>query len=312
MYYLKLITLVAVTLTLIILTTQTFAAIQKKPPLLVLDMRNIPQLPRHFRTSKPLATKSINWSGLTELHIAGGAQFSRLSLEKILNTLAVKQLTIIDLRQEPHGFLNGNAISWYGPHNAYYEDNTPEQIEAIQTELLSELSSLDTVTANQITKKTEDEESLKTKPIEFSVHAVFSESQLIETYHLKYHRLYVTDFHAPTATQVDQFIELAKQFPENQWIYFHCRAGVGRTTTFMAMYDMMRNAKQIPFKDIIARQHAIGGKDLTQLPSSQRYKYDYAVERMDFLKQFYAYAKTNKDDFHSSFSQWLSTKDAEK
>src|SRR5437763_289027 len=89
-------------------------------PLLVLDMRNNASLPKHFRTTSDSLPESlhIDATGLSDLHIAGGAQLSELGLQTILQHLHSQHITIIDLRQESHGFLNGNAVSWYGPHNA--------------------------------------------------------------------------------------------------------------------------------------------------------------------------------------------------
>lgn len=39
---------------------------------------------------------------------------------------------------------------------------------------------------------------------------------------------------------------------------FHCEAGEGRTTAYMAMYDMMKNP-DVSLKDILYRQHLLGG-----------------------------------------------------
>src|ERR1700733_9258506 len=102
---------------------------------LVLDMRNVPVLPKHFRTSSDPLTSTVNTNGLANLHMAGGAQFSKLALDKILERLASKHVTIIDLREESHGFLNGNAISWYAPADAANAGMTESQIERTQARL---------------------------------------------------------------------------------------------------------------------------------------------------------------------------------
>lgn len=39
---------------------------------------------------------------------------------------------------------------------------------------------------------------------------------------------------------IDEFIKLYKSLPKDAWLHFHCEAGKGRTTTFLAMYDMMK------------------------------------------------------------------------
>lgn len=272
---------------------------------LVLDQRNAPHLPKHFRISKILSHKDIDWTGFSHLRIAGGSQFSKLGLQKILQFLHVKKITIVDLRQESHGFLNGNAISWYAPRNAINAQKDPYQIEWDQANLLSQLVDLEELTVYKILQKTDDDRIQKTEPVDFAVHQIFSEADLAEMKHLDYFRIYVQDFHAPKISEVDRFIEFTKIFPTNQWVYFHCRAGVGRSTTFMMMYDMMQNAKKVSFKNIVARQVAIGGKDLTKLPDRHSYKYKFALKRLKFLKLFYKYARANDDHFQTLWSEWL-------
>lgn len=273
-------------------------------PLLVLDMRNSPELPRHFRTTSDVVPPSINIQGLRELHIAGGAQFSLLSLQQIRERIRSKHFLIIDLRQESHGMLNGNAISWYGRRDAANAGKTPEQIEKRQTQLLVTLGEDEIALVNKIEQKTADGEIEKVKPVEFMIHQTSSEQDLLSGLGIQYQRLYVQDFHAPTGDQVDRFIKIVNELPENTRIYFHCRAGIGRTTVFMAMYDMMRNAKHVSFEDILARQAALGGKDLTKFPDKKNFKYKWAVNRLNFLKKFYDYARTNADDFKTSWTEW--------
>jgi protein-tyrosine phosphatase len=288
-----------------VLLASVFAWARYTQSLLVLDMRNVFELPKHFRATSPLpAVNNMNLTGLSDLHIAGGAQFSKAALQRILQHLETKKLVIIDLREESHGFVNGNAISWYGKAAADNAGKTPQQIEKLQATLLGEISKMKNVTVNRILKKTPDEYIAKTKPIEFAVHGTSSEAELAERMHLTYRRIYVEDYHAPEPDQVDRFIKITTQLPPDKWIYFHCKAGIGRTTTFMVMYDMMHNAKTVSFDDILARQQAIGGKGLTEMPDQRRYKYKYAVERLQFLKRFYEYSRDNNDNFQTSWTAW--------
>ena len=139
---------------IIALLTSVFAWARYTQPLLVLDMRNVGELPKNFRATTPLPLiNNINLTGLAQLHIAGGAQFSRAALGRILQRLEIKQMVIIDLRQESHGFVNGNAISWYGPGNAANTGKTPQQIEKLQASLLREVNKMKYVTVNKILTK---------------------------------------------------------------------------------------------------------------------------------------------------------------
>lgn len=286
------------------LTTGTLAWAASAEPLLVLDARNLPALPKHFRTALYPLPDNVNAEGLSDLYIAGGAQFSKLALQKILHRLGTKRLTIIDLREESHGFLNGNAVSWYGYRDAANANKTPLQIEEDQSRLLADLGQQVNAVVYPILDKTPKGRIAKTQSVEFLVHGVSSEADLVNNARLKYYRIYVQDFHAPSDKQVDRFIQIVKQIPANQWIYFHCRAGIGRTTTFMAMYDMMHNAKKISLANILTRQAALGGKDLSELPPPDNFKYKSAKERLEFLKQFYQYAQENDDDFKTSWTSW--------
>lgn len=263
-------------------------------PLLVLDMRNAAQYPQYFRTSSDKLPSNINTTGLAELHVAGSGQFSKLALQKVLHRLPAKQVMIIDLRQESHGFLNGNAISWYAPANAINANKTVAQIEKDQDQLLNALSKNESVMTSNVEK---------TKTVEFSVHDVASEAELIVGKHIHYAHLYVQDYHAPSVEQANRFIQIVRKLPSGRWLYFHCRGGAGRTSTFMAMYDMLRNAKQVSFDDIIARQVALGGKDLTDIPPVSDPKHQAAVERLAFLHQFYQYAHDNNDGFQTALPQ---------
>lgn len=278
-------------------------------PLLVLDARNAAHLAKNFRMSSSSVKKPerLNLTGLSDLHMMGSAQFSELGLKSALDRVGAKSAMIIDLRQESHGYLNGNAISWYGKRNAANEGKTSKTIELEQAHLLAGLDRQEKVKAYKIKERSEDGGIENAQPVEFAVHQVLSESDLADKYHLAYHRYYVQDHHAPDDKTVDKFVSSVKNVSASKWIYIHCRGGSGRTTTFMSMYDMMHNAKTVSFDDILARQLAIGGKDLQKLPAEDSYLYKDAVKRLDFLKEFYEYAKANNDNFESTWSEWAKT-----
>lgn len=277
-------------------------------PLLVIDMRDIADLPGHFRnTSMPIPSQ-INNTGFADLHAIASRQYSKQALEKILQKLNIKKVLIVDLRQESHGFLNGEAISWYGKQDSANAGKKPQKIEKNQAYLLRELSKQKVATVFEIISKTADGEIDKVRPVELIVHTTASESELAAANQMLYQRFYVQDFHPPERSEVDRFIKFANQIPPGEWVYFHCRGGSGRSTTFMTMYDMMHNAKKVSFKDILARQVAIGGKDLAQLPPPGTYKYKPALKRLLFIEIFYQYCQSNNDHFRTLWSDWLSGK----
>jgi len=275
-------------------------------PTLVLDAKNIDQLPKNFRISdKHFARyKPMNLTGFSTLHIAGSGQFSALELQAALKELP-SRVVIIDLRQESHGFLNGNAISWYGEHDWANRDKTDEDSAADEAQRLADLKQQKMVDVAIIEKK-KSGKIQGSDQSSYPVQTVQSEEELAKENNVGYQRLYVTDHLPPSRAVVDQFVTFVNQLPANTTLYFHCRAGVGRTTTFMLMYDILRNAKQVSLNDIITREEAIGGANLfADKDDAPKSGPDYKAQRERFIQLFYRYCKTNRDNFQTSFQTWL-------
>ena len=96
--------------------------------------------------------------------------------------------------------------------------------------------------------------------------------------------------------------------PDDAWLHFHCRAGKGRTTSYMAMYDMMRNP-QVPCEDIISRQYLLGGAYLAfelQNPQPSQWRAKYYQEKAQMIRKFYQYVQENRQsNFKMKWSKWL-------
>ncbi|MBO0694928.1 MAG: protein tyrosine phosphatase, partial [Verrucomicrobia bacterium] len=93
---------------------------------------------------------------------------------------------------------------------------------------------------------------------------------------------------------------------ENAWAHFHCEAGLGRTTTFMVLYDMLRNATRVSLEDIVRRQAILGyGYDVLQPPEAGNWKAPYMTERAEFIRVFYDYARANPNGRPQLWSEWL-------
>jgi hypothetical protein len=92
---------------------------------------------------------------------------------------------------------------------------------------------------------------------------------------------------APPQAEIDRFVKLVEHMDKNTWLHVHCAAGSGRTTTFMAFFDMMHNAHAVSFEDIINRQWLIGGFQLINGKPSAAWKAQYAKERLKVIRQFY-------------------------
>jgi protein-tyrosine phosphatase len=119
-----------------------------------------------------------------------------------------------------------------------------------------------------------------------------------------YVRLPVTDHARPSDAVVDRFIELIRGLRDTQHVHLHCRGGKGRTATFMALHDMLRNAGRLPLATILARQAALAGYDLTRRPDPAAAKAPFIDDRLAFLARFHDYARQNPDGEPAQWSAW--------
>lgn len=278
-------------------------------PLLVWDvapeLRNA--LPRNFRTTdEPLPArpgKVLNPVGLSELHESGSAQFTAASLAQILPKLH-GPLTIFDLRQEDHLFVNGEPVSWYATNNWANVGKTHEAIVA------DEGARAEALKAGTLVALADDraikQEPGVTPPESVTIASCSPEADLIAAAGAAYVRLTVSDHSRPTDQEVDRFIAAVRQIPADGWAHFHCRAGKGRTTTFMVLYDMLRNAGRLPLSDIVDRQSVLAGDyDLLKPEAAGGWKAAVFAERAAFVRAFYAYARANPGGQPLLWTEWL-------
>lgn len=273
--------------------------------LLIIDLDNVKKLPKRFRTTSDQIntdTKLPDLKGLRELKASGSGVFSQNGLKEMKKTIGDNNnIIIVDTRKESHGYVNGMAISWYTEKNYVNKKLTPEEVERLETHNLNQLKEMDEITFDYF----EGKSFYMKNPLK-APYTVQNEKEMVEAEDCQYVRFFVTDHNKPAKEEIDQFIQFVKSVSENDWLHFHCRGGVGRTTSFMLMYDMMKNAGNVEESDIFERQRIIGGRDMFRLAEGT-YKHEAAVERLDLLQKFYAYCRANHDtNYQTSWSQWLS------
>lgn len=242
-------------------------------------------LPHHFRMSSNykaiIKDDNINLKGLDKLNISGSAQFSDSGLSLIKEAIDNNFSIIdIDLRQESHGFINGIAISFENEKNNANMGLNLSEVLSTENKLLSAIKIGNPITFYN-TKETIIPKSIK------------NELQVANSKEIGYIRIPVTDGGIPNDDMVNYFINFVKNQPKDSWLHFHCKEGVGRTTTFMIMYDIMKNYKDVSLNDIIKRQLSLSGM------SEKSEKDFYKGKHFEFLKEFYN-SFTNKSDSPTS------------
>lgn len=261
---------------------------------LVLDSLNTTTIPRNLRKTSDISylsnNKELNLNGLDSLNISGSQQFSEQNLPLMLDYLSTSlPITVVDLRQESHGFINGFPISWANLKNNANENLTKEQV------ILKEGSQLDDIELNSpVTFHNNITQTMVVTKVE-------NEDSLVGTKNLSYVRIPVTDGKLPSDEMVDYTVKFFKNHTDKSWIHFHCKAGEGRTTTFMIMYDMFKNAKKVSSSDIINRQLQLANFNSNTINSFHN------PERDKFMLNFYNYCKNNKSNFNSKWSDYIKT-----
>lgn len=258
---------------------------------LILDTLNYNEMPKNFRKTSDLSkienNKDLNIKGLSKLNISGSQQFSGLNLSLVIKSIATSiPITIVDLRQESHGFINDIPISWANANNDTNIDLSKKEVLEDETKRLNGIE--------------------LNKSISFYNHPnitiipkkIINENELANSASLEYIRIPVTDGKIPTDDMVDYFLSMVNQNSKEKWFHFHCKQGVGRSTTFMIMYDAIKNSKEVELKDIIERQLRLADFDEKEIKSF------YNDERINFLNNFYKFTKENSNTYNIKWSDW--------
>lgn len=283
-----------------------------------IDSKNKDMLPRNFRMadgafrekiSADKAGKGVIASpsrqGLEQLAISGSAEFSAGEFKALQQTLQQKThgpIYVIDLRQESHGLFNGDAVSWYGKRD------WGNVGKSRQDALTDEAQRLQDAKGKILLLAQLDKKKKPLHPQFAKITDVMSEQQLVEGAGWHYLRLTDTDHVWPAAENIERFIDFTCKLPRDAWLHFHCQAGMGRTTAYMAMYDMMKNP-EVPLEDILSRQYLLGGAYVAHVslkPASNDWKQTYYRQKAGMIKKFYAYVQeAHKTGFALKWSQWL-------
>ncbi len=275
-------------------------------PVLVFDSPKAAELPKNFRTTKDPFKKHFyrtpTREGFDNLNASASGQISESTLKKVLPKIG-RPVYILDLRQESHGFLNGKPISWYAYRNFGNKDKSPSEIIETENSLLAGVRKERSISVHYIKEKINGGVT-QTSQQQVKIETVENPKAFWQRQGLQFRRFFVRDHRRPSPKEVDRFMAFIKSLPANSWIHFHCRAGRGRSSTFLIMYDIMRNGKTVPLQEIIRRNHLVGSININAYAVTPRWKSKNTTRRRKFIRRFYAYVNDSKGYGKLSYSNW--------
>lgn len=245
-------------------------------------------LPRNFRTMSDLKISASAQPSLAGIFLLG-EELKKLSPDS--------KIYLLDLRQESHGFADGFPVSWYTEKNLgnFWKDAD----EAAEDEIyrLEELRG----------KPTEfvplgKYDSAHLEKLTFSPKKTLTEQTAAESAGFEYVRFWATDMIFPAPSVVDNFLKFVQTLPENSWLHFHCQAGHGRTTTFLAMYEILKNPDK-SLEEICRRQFLAGGANLLKKSGGADWYAAVHNDRAEKLKIFYKFVREGHAGTFSEFLQ---------
>jgi protein-tyrosine phosphatase len=273
-----------------------------------IDLKLAKDLPRNFRTTddplKGIKSEMLATTGLSDLRASGSGEFTPEGL-KLLLARTRGPVTVFDLRQETHIFVNELPVSWYASRDWANVGRSQSAIVAGEAEHVESLKPGSEIavrpghavkhgSANSVT------------PEQVTVEQASTEQNIVEGVGEYYVRITVTDHTRPFDDEVDRFILAVRALPDSAWAHFHCEAGLGRTTTFMVLYDMLRNANRVSLEDIVGRQRILSnGYDVLLPDEPGNWKAPYAADRAEFVRAFYNYARANPNGRPELWTEWL-------
>jgi hypothetical protein len=273
------------------------------PPHLVYDLS--PQAPDGLLR---LRTTCDGWppdaqvsdQGVGALRASGSSQFTQAGLQHLQHRLIEQgaitepsQVTVVDLRREPHGFSGSAAISWHRYKNGLNAELGTEAAaadEQVRLAALRRCEGREQPISWLCKLKSPQAVQVIYQPDQFTVQRVQDEASVVQSQGMHYLRLPMADHTgAPEDAVVQAFITLMAQ--RGSWLHFHCYKGWGRTGLFIAMLDMWLHANELSLADIARRQVVMGGTNILAHSTLEPHKTDV---RRKFVQDFYAYCQSDR------------------
>jgi Inositol hexakisphosphate len=205
----------------------------------------------HFRSAwdPKLGAHRYRASGSHQLD---ADEFARVLGGNVVEPHRPSRIYLVDLREETHGFFDGRAVSWYADNDFANVGQPLSWIERDEDERLRALVGQTTQVFALDTKAPapDNRHQQRVTPVSYTevrVGGAYPEAMVAEMLATKfrlpviYRRIPVTDHCAPSDAALGELLQLWAQVGKDNrsWVHFHCHGGDGRTTTFLALYDML-------------------------------------------------------------------------
>jgi|GEM_PF-3024993 len=187
----------------------------------------------------------------------------RLIYEKAL--FSNKRLHVVDLREEPHFFAEGHAVTFYnGLNNDDNRGLSEAEINAKESAMLINLRLQETFEAygerkkvktgpavfiDGVKQKNKNKELQLGNKISIATGDVKKEEDFVRTLkEAKYTRIHCTDHKIDEMTECsNEIIDLVKHACDlrNEWIHFHCHGGKGRASVALLTAYIFLNKENL-------------------------------------------------------------------
>ncbi len=234
-------------------------------------------MPKNFRDLSSLGINAI-----------ASAQFSEEQLQEVRKKYPNEKITIIDLRRENHGFVNGEVVVWHSVFERENDKKSTDEILSEEKNLLKKAQENGEIIVNTVIKRDRKNGWYKeVEPKVVAVNRVNNEENLAKENGFSYKRFSVRDFDMPDEKEFDEMVKFIKKLPKDQKIYVHCAGGKGRTGLFLVTLDIVKNGKNVELKEIFKRQHELGAAKLDEISEEEAWTKDLARARLKMLQDFY-------------------------
>lgn len=260
------------------------------------DVTTANPLPRNFRVDKALQA-------------SGSGQFTISQLKNLIKTLKTHQSLrpspgiLINLRRETQFYIEDRSISLYAKNNRANHTLSLQDIERQESLLFNRLQQEQALVIYQRNKITPDHIEWEPGLVHFE--HITNTPTLAADLGWQYARIFVSDHAEPSDEQIEAFVDLVKNLAPGTWVHFYCHAGKGRTTTFLTLLDILKNAHHDSFETILERQKKLGKKDLKITNSTNKMRIQAIKNRFRLIQLFHEYIKDQQNGYPKhGWTQW--------